>query len=220
MMQPWSQQFIAEAIRCEALRFGEFTLKSGRRSPYFFNAGQFSSGHSLRVLSHCYRQALTASGIDYDMLFGPAYKGIPLAAALACAIDEHEHRDVAYAYDRKETKQHGEGGKLVGAPIQGQVIIIDDVISAGTSARYSAAAISQAGGKVAALLVALDRQERGESAAVTAATELEQAGIPVIAIATLDDVIAYLDVHQGESINHNGALHKAVAQYQQSWGTT
>lgn len=220
MMQAWTEQFIAEAIRCEALRFGEFVLKSGRQSPYFFNVGQFSSGRSLCVLSHCYRQALQASGIACDMLFGPAYKGIPLAAAMACAVHEHDQRDLPYAYDRKEAKQHGEGGTLVGAPISGGVVIIDDVISAGTSARYSAAAIRQAGGRVAALLVALDRQERGQTADISASTELEQAGIPVIAIATLSDVIAYLDVHQGESININSALHKAVAKYQQSWGTT
>jgi orotate phosphoribosyltransferase len=218
MMQSWSQQFIEEAIRCEALRFGDFTLKSGRQSPYFFNAGQFSSGRSLRILSHCYRQALQASGISYDMLFGPAYKGIPLAAALACAMHEHDQQDVPYAYDRKEAKQHGEGGMLVGAPINGNVIIIDDVISAGTSARYSAAAITQAGGTTAALLVALDRQERGQTAEVSASAELEHSGIPVIAIATLSDVIAYLDAHQSESKSLNSALHKAVAQYQQSWG--
>lgn len=218
MMQAWSQQFIEEAIRCEALRFGDFTLKSGRRSPYFFNAGQFSSGRSLHILSHCYRQALHASGIDYDMLFGPAYKGIPLAAALACAMHEHDQHDMAYAYDRKEAKQHGEGGLLVGAPIGGRVVIVDDVISAGTSAHYSAGLIRQAGGDVAALLVALDRQERGQTANITASAELAQAGIPVIAIATLADVIAYLDTHQGESKQLNSALHKAVAQYQQCWG--
>jgi len=219
MMQAWSQQFIEEAIRCEALRFGEFTLKSGRQSPYFFNAGQFSSGRSLHILSHCYRQALQASGIAHDMLFGPAYKGIPLAAALACAMHEHEQRDLPYAYDRKEAKQHGEGGQLVGAPIQGKVVIIDDVVSAGTSARYSAELIRHAGGTVAGLLVALDRQERGQSATITASAELAQDAIPVIAIATLADVIAYLDTHQGESKQLNSALHKAVAQYQQSWGT-
>ena len=220
MMQPWSKQFIQEAIRCDALRFGEFTLKSGRQSPYFFNAGQFSSGRSMRVLSHCYRQALQASGVGYDMLFGPAYKGIPLATALACAIAEDEQRNVPFAYDRKEAKQHGEGGMLVGAPIDGKVIIIDDVISAGTSARYSAEAIAQAGGEVSALLVALDRQERGQSSHATAATELQQSGIPVIAIATLSDVIDYLDAHQSESNNLDSTLHKAVAQYQQTWGMT
>jgi len=219
-MQPWSQQFIQEAIRCEALRFGEFTLKSGRQSPYFFNAGQFSSGHSARVLGQCYRQALQASGIRYDMLFGPAYKGIPLATALACAIAEDEQRNVPFAYDRKEAKQHGEGGMLVGAPIDGKVIIIDDVISAGTSARYSADAIAQAGGTVSALLVALDRQERGQSSHATAAAELQHSGISVIAIATLGDVIDYLDTHQGESKNLDSTLHKTVAQYQQTWGIT
>jgi len=220
MMQPWSKQFIQEAIRCDALRFGEFTLKSGRQSPYFFNAGQFSNGRSMRVLSHCYRKALQASGVGYDMLFGPAYKGIPLATALACAIAEDEQRNVPFAYDRKEAKQHGEGGMLVGAPIHGKVIIIDDVISAGTSARYSAEAIAQAGGEVSALLVALDRQERGQSSRASAAAELQQSGIPVIAIATLGDVIDYLDAHQGESNNLDSTLHKAVAQYQQTWGMT
>ncbi len=218
-MQDWSELFIAEAIRCEALRFGDFTLKSGRQSPYFFNAGQFSSGQSLRVLSSCYRQALLASGIDFDMLFGPAYKGIPLAATLACTFAEQDQRDVAFAYDRKETKQHGEGGQLVGAAIAGKVVIVDDVISAGTSARYSAAAIRLAGGQVAALLVALDRQEVGQTADMAASKELENAGIPVLSIATLSDVITYLETHQGESNTLNCALHKAVAQYQQSWGT-
>ncbi len=220
MMQVWSQQFIEEAIRCEALRFGEFTLKSGRHSPYFFNVGQFNSGRLLRVLSHCYRQALQASGIEYDMLFGPAYKGIPLAAALACAIDEHEQHEVPYAYDRKEAKRHGEGGRLIGAPIGGAVVIVDDVISAGTSARYSADLIRQAGGRVAALLVALDRQERGQSTTITASAELEQSGIPVIAIATLADVMNHLDAHTGESNQLNSALHKAVAQYQPGRGAT
>ena len=190
-MQNYKQQFFDLALRKGNLRFGEFTLKSGRLSPYFFNAGGFDDGESLGQLADCYAGAILDSGVGFDMLFGPAYKGIPLAAATAVALAQGG-RNVAYAYDRKEAKDHGEGGTIVGAPLAGRVLIIDDVISAGTSARHSIELIQNSGASVAGVAIALDRQERGQGA-LSATMELTQAhGIPVVAIATLNDLIDFL----------------------------
>ncbi len=192
-MQDYQRRFFDLALRCEVLRFGEFTLKSGRVSPYFFNAGRFDSGASLRSLGECYVAALGASGLHFDMLFGPAYKGIPLATTVAVAL-AGEGRDVPAAFNRKEAKTHGEGGLLIGAPLQGKVLIVDDVITAGTAVRESIEIIRQGGGEPCGVLIALDRQERG-SAERSAAQEVSaELGLPVIAIAGLSDLLAYTGV--------------------------
>lgn len=190
-MHSHSQQFIDLALRYQALRFGQFTLKSGRLSPYFFNAGLFADGASLDVLSECYRQALEHSGVAFDQLYGPAYKGIPLAAAIAVSYQRHG-RNLPWTYNRKEAKDHGEGGVLVGAPPRGRIVIIDDVLSAGTSARESIQALRAAGAEPVAVLVALDRQEKGQGE-MSAAAELHALGLQVVSIASLDDLVGYLE---------------------------
>lgn len=185
-----SQDFLALADEYDALKFGEFTLKSGRVSPYFFNMGEISSGAGLKRLSASYATALTHSGIAYDSLFGPAYKGIPLVATVACALAEHGF-DVPITYNRKEAKDHGEGGTLVGAPLGQRVVIVDDVITAGTAVREAITLIRAAGSQVAGVLIALDRQERGTDARSPLAALTEDEGIAAAAVANLDDVIGY-----------------------------
>ena len=185
------RQFVEFAIRAGVLRFGEFTTKAGRLSPYFFNAGLFNDGASLGELARYYAQAALASGIGFDLIFGPAYKGITLAAATAVALAQMGH-NVPFSYNRKEAKDHGEGGNIVGAPLAGRVLIIDDVISAGTSVRESEALIRAAGATPAGVLIALDRQERGQGAMSATQEVSRNYGIPVAAIATLDDVLATL----------------------------
>ena len=203
------EQFVAFAIRSKVLRFGEFRTKAGRASPYFFNAGLFNDGASLGELSRYYAQAALASRIAFDMLFGPAYKGITLAAATAIALAEFGH-NVPFCYNRKETKDHGEGGRVVGAPLAGRVLIVDDVVSAGTSVRESVEIIGAEGGTPTGVLIALDRMERGLGA-LSATQEVSQSyGIPVSAIATLDDVIGYLSKHadQGDNLARIEAFRK------------
>jgi orotate phosphoribosyltransferase len=189
--QDFRRQFVEFAIRTGVLRFGEFRTKAGRLSPYFFNAGLFHDGASLGELSRYYAQAALASGIAFDLIFGPAYKGITLAAATAIALAQMGH-NVPFSYNRKEAKDHGEGGNIVGAPLAGRVLIIDDVISAGTSVRESEAMIRAAGAAPAGVLIALDRQERGQGELSAAQEVSRNHGIPVTAIATLDDVLATL----------------------------
>ncbi|GAA4093736.1 orotate phosphoribosyltransferase [Zhongshania borealis] len=197
-IKPYQQQFIQQAIASQALCFGEYTLKSGRVSPYFFNAGRFSSGGALAALGRCYADAIIASGIQFDVLFGPAYKGIPLAAATACALAEYHQRDVPYAYNRKEKKDHGEGGSLVGAPLVGRVLIIDDVITAGTAIREAIAMITAEGASVSGVAIGLDRQERGQGER-SAIQELEQdAELAVVSIVGLNDIVAYLSQSAGD----------------------
>jgi len=189
--QEFRRQFVEFAIRTGVLRFGEFKTKAGRLSPYFFNAGLFHDGASLGELGRYYAQAALASNIAFDLIFGPAYKGITLAAATAMALAQVGH-NVPFSYNRKEAKDHGEGGSIVGAPLAGRVLIIDDVISAGTSVRESEAMIRAAGAVPAGVLIALDRQERGQGS-ISATQEVSRDyGIPVTAIATLDDVLATL----------------------------
>jgi orotate phosphoribosyltransferase len=193
-MLPYQQAFLALAVRLGVLRFGRYTLKSGRESPYFFNAGLFDSGAAIAGLGRAYAAALTAAHLEYDMLFGPAYKGIPLVTATAAALAEHHGRDAAYCFNRKETKDHGEGGRIVGRALAGRVLIIDDVITAGTAIRESIGLIAAAGASPAGVLLALDREERGHESTRSAVQEIREAyGLPVVAILTLTDLIAGLE---------------------------
>lgn len=193
------QDFVRFAIEHDVLRFGEFTLKSGRASPYFFNAGLFNTGRTLAELGRYYARAITAAGIEFDMLFGPAYKGITLAASIAIALADHYDRDVPYAYNRKEAKDHGEGGVIVGAPLAGRVLVVDDVISAGTSVRESVQLINAAGARLAGVAIALDRQERGQGQS-SAVQEVEREhGVPVARIADLDTLVRYLEQQEGRA---------------------
>jgi orotate phosphoribosyltransferase len=191
-MKPYQQQFIEFALETGVLRFGSFTLKSGRTSPYFFNSGLFNTGASLACLGRFYAQAITESTLDYDVLFGPAYKGIPLASTTVIALADNHQRDVPYVFNRKEKKDHGEGGQLVGAKLQGKVLIIDDVISAGTSVRESVEIIKMANAIPAGVIIALDRQERGQDSR-SAIQEVEaEHKIPVVSIIGLNDLLTYL----------------------------
>ncbi|TVQ67409.1 MAG: orotate phosphoribosyltransferase, partial [Oceanospirillales bacterium] len=192
-MHDYQRDFIQFAIDTNVLRFGEFTLKSGRVSPYFFNAGLFCSGEALLKLGKFYAAALVQSGVEYDLLFGPAYKGIPLAATTAVALASDYKHDTPYVFNRKEAKDHGEGGTLVGAELKGRALIIDDVITAGTAIREVMAILDSAGAKPAGVLIALDRQEKGR-AELSAIQEVERDyGIPVISIITLAQLIEFLE---------------------------
>jgi orotate phosphoribosyltransferase len=209
----FSRDFIVLACRKGVLRFGTFVTKAGRSSPYFFNAGLFDDGVSFNALCGFYAQAILGSGVAFDMLFGPAYKGIPLAAGTAMRL-AGEGVNVPFAFNRKETKDHGEGGMLIGAPLKGRVLILDDVISAGTSVRESVAIIRARGAEPAAVVIALDRMERGQGA-LSAADEVEQAyGIPVVPVATLEDLLAYL----ADSPELEACL-AAVRAYRNEYGT-
>jgi orotate phosphoribosyltransferase len=191
-MSQLSQEFITFAIQKQVLAFGEYVTKAGRLSPYFFNAGLFNDGESLLKLGEFYAQSIQASGLKFDMLFGPAYKGIPLVAAISIAFAKNGH-NYPYAYNRKEAKDHGEGGSLVGAPLHGRVLIIDDVISAGTSIRESVNLISQTGAQPCGVSIALDRQEKGLGE-LSAVQEVEQNfAMPVVSIAKLSDLFKYIE---------------------------
>jgi orotate phosphoribosyltransferase len=193
-MQPYQLRFLELALQHEVLRFGDFELKSGRRSPYFFNAGRFDSGTALAVLGDCYAEAIGAAGAAFDMLFGPAYKGIPLATAQAVALSLRG-RDVPLAFNRKEAKTHGETGHLIGAPLRGRVLIVEDVITAGTAVRESIELIRAAGASPAGVVVAIDRQERGQHGRSSATQAIQQQfGIPVFAIARLCELLAYTEM--------------------------
>jgi orotate phosphoribosyltransferase len=192
-MHNYQLEFIDLALSREALRFGQFTLKSGRQSPYFFNAGLFSDGEAAGLLGRCYAAALVASGLQYDMLFGPAYKGIPLVTATAIALAGEHHRNVSYAFNRKEAKAHGEGGTLVGTALKGRVVIVDDVVSDGAAKREAIELIRQAGATPTAILLALDRQERGQGER-SAVQELEAAhGVSSVSVLTLGQLLAALE---------------------------
>ena len=207
-------RFLQLALRADALRFGEFTLKSGRISPYFFNAGQFNSGATLAALAACYADAIEAAGLEFDLLFGPAYKGIPLATALACEF-ARRGRDLPVAFNRKEAKTHGEGGSLIGAPLAGRkVLIVDDVITAGTAIREALTIISAAGGNTAGIVIALDRQERvREDANASAAQAVaREHAIPVVAVAGLGDLLAFVG-ETGTLAMHRDALLAYRARY-------
>lgn len=212
-IQDYKRQFFELAMARGNLKFGEFTLKSGRVSPYFFNAGGFDDGRSLQILSDCYAQAILDSGLEFDMLFGPAYKGIPLASGIAVMLNASHQRNIPFAYNRKEAKDHGEGGTLVGASLQGNVLITDDVISAGTSVRESIDWIQQAGARACGVAIALDRQERGNGKQSAAQEVADEYGIPVIAIAGLDDLIKYLEDQSVANIDIS-----AIRRYREEYG--
>ncbi len=188
-MLPHQQRFIDLALDLGVLRFGEFTLKSGRLSPYFFNAGLFNTGSALATLGRCYAETIQHSGLEFDMLFGPAYKGIPLVAATATALADAHGRDLPFAFNRKEAKDHGEGGSVIGSPLKGRVLIVDDVITAGTAIRESADLILKSGARLAGVVLALDRQERGQGER-SAVQEAEAAlRVRCVSIVTLSDLI-------------------------------
>ena len=212
-MRGYKREFIELALELGVLRFGEFTLKSGRISPYFFNAGLFNTGYAAAKLGRFYASAIAESDVRFDMLFGPAYKGIPLAALTAAALAEHHDIDVPYSFNRKEAKAHGEGGSVVGAALSGDVLIIDDVITAGTAVREAYQIISATGAEIAGLVISLDRQERGQGP-YSAVQELrESLGIPVVSIVQLDDLINILE----ESSEYEQFL-KPVLNYRKQYG--
>ena len=212
-MYSYQRDFLRFAIETGVLRFGRFTLKSGRISPYFFNAGGFNTGASLGKLGHFYAQAIVATGLQTDVLFGPAYKGIPLAAATAIALAHEQGRETPFAFNRKEAKDHGEGGLIVGSPLRGDVLLIDDVITAGTSVRESAALIEQAGARLAGVIIALDRQERGEGRISAIQEARARYGIPVQSIVNLDALIQFVDETGAASTETLAALADYRAEY-------
>jgi len=210
-MLDFQQQFLDYCIQKGVLKFGEFTLKSGRISPYFFNAGLFHTGADMDRLGHFYAQAIRQAKLEFDVLFGPAYKGIPLAAITVASLYRDFAMDKPYAFDRKEKKDHGEGGQIVGAPLAGDILIIDDVITAGTAIRQSMSLIESLGARTCAVTIALDRQEKGQ-AETSAIEELEQQGVQVIPIIRLDHIMSYLQI-QGDARQL-----AAVEQYRGRYG--
>lgn len=212
-MYPYQQEFLELSISQQVLRFGNFTLKSGRQSPYFFNAGLFNTGAAMAKLGRYYAMAIQHSGMAFDMLFGPAYKGIPLVVATAIALADQHQRVVPFSFNRKEAKDHGEGGNIVGAPLQGKVLLIDDVISAGTAITESVRLIEEAGATLAGVVIALNRQERGlgERSAIE---EVEQRyGVNVVSIVTLDDLVAFLEKQSGTA-----TILESIQHYRQCYG--
>ncbi len=212
-MQDYQKDFIEFALKNDVLRFGEFTLKSGRVSPYFFNAGLFNSGEALAKLGQYYATAIKQSKLKFDVLFGPAYKGIPLATTCAVALYEHQNSNIPYSFNRKEAKAHGEGGSIVGAALEGDILIIDDVITAGTAIRESMDIIAAAGAKPAGVIIALDRQEKG-TGELSAIQEVEQQyNIPVLSIIKLEHLITYI-----ESNSEFADYTEKVKAYRQQYG--
>lgn len=211
-MKAYQREFIEFALEKEVLKFGEFTLKSGRKSPYFFNAGLFNTGRDLARLGRFYAAALADSGIDYDVLFGPAYKGIPIATTTAVALADHHDVDTPYCFNRKEAKDHGEGGNLVGSPLEGRIMLVDDVITAGTAIRESMEIIKANGADLAGVLVAIDRQEKGKGE-LSAIQEVERDfGCAVISIVNLTDLVTFLE-EKGDNAEHLEAVKAYRAEY-------
>ncbi|MEF1289130.1 orotate phosphoribosyltransferase [Vibrio sp. M260118] len=211
-MKAYQREFIEFALEKEVLKFGEFTLKSGRKSPYFFNAGLFNTGRDLARLGRFYAAALADSGIDFDVLFGPAYKGIPIATTTAVALADHHEIDTPYCFNRKEAKDHGEGGNLVGSALEGRIMLVDDVITAGTAIRESMEIIKANGADLAGVLVAIDRQEKGKGE-LSAIQEVERDfGCAVISIVSLGDLVTYLE-EKGNAAEHLEAVKAYRTEY-------
>ncbi len=211
-MHDYQHEFIELALHHDVLRFGDFTLKSGRRSPYFFNAGNFRTGAGLAGLGRFYADAITTAAVDFDVVLGPAYKGIPIASATAVQLAERHDRDVPWCFNRKEAKDHGEGGVIVGSPLEGRVLVVDDVITSGKAVREVLALVESSGATLAGIQVAIDRQERG-TGELSAIGELEQeTGAQVAAIVTLDDVIAHLE-QTGRHAEHLDAVRSYRAEF-------
>ncbi|HHC6463255.1 orotate phosphoribosyltransferase [Vibrio parahaemolyticus] len=211
-MKAYQREFIEFALEKEVLKFGEFTLKSGRKSPYFFNAGLFNTGRDLARLGRFYAAALADSGIEFDVLFGPAYKGIPIATTTAVALADHHDIDTPYCFNRKEAKDHGEGGNLVGSALEGRIMLVDDVITAGTAIRESMEIIKANGADLAGVLVAIDRQEKGKGE-LSAIQEVERDfGCAVISIVSLGDLITYLE-EKGNATEHLEAVKAYRTEY-------
>ncbi|BDR14810.1 orotate phosphoribosyltransferase [Vibrio sp. STUT-A11] len=211
-MKAYQREFIEFALEKEVLKFGEFTLKSGRKSPYFFNAGLFNTGRDLARLGRFYAAALADSGIEFDVLFGPAYKGIPIATTTAVALADHHDIDTPYCFNRKEAKNHGEGGNLVGSALEGRIMLVDDVITAGTAIRESMEIIKANGADLAGVLVAIDRQEKGKGE-LSAIQEVERDfGCAVISIVSLGDLVTYLE-EKGNAAEHLDAVKAYRAEY-------
>jgi len=212
-MKSYQQEFIEFALKYNVIKFGEFILKSGRTSPYFFNAGLFNSGEALAKMGQWYAQAIIDSKVHFDQIFGPAYKGIPLVSSLAIALADKHHKNYPYSFNRKEAKAHGEGGNIVGAALQGKVLIVDDVITAGTAFRETMQLFKQCKVQPAGLVIALDRQERGQGQ-LSAVQEIEQEfNIPVISLINLQTLIEYLTVNSPDK-----QLISAISHYQEMWG--
>ena len=212
-MQPYQTSFINTALANKALKFGEFQLKSGRISPYFFNAGEINSGAGLATLGACYAAAINQAELDFDMLFGPAYKGIPLGAATAIGLATHHQRDVPFAFNRKEAKQHGEGGSIVGAPLEGRILIVDDVITAGTAIRQAIDIIVASGAEPVGVVIGLDRQERGKGSKSAVQEVISQYGIDVTSIVALEHIVDFLRM-DGKDIE----LLQRIEAYRSSYG--
>ncbi len=217
-MQDYQRTFIDLALSRQALRFGSFTLKSGRISPYFFNAGLFNDGEAIAMLGQCYAAALTRSGLEYDTLFGPAYKGIPLVTSTAVALSEHHHRNAAWAFNRKEAKTHGEGGTIVGSPLRGRVVIVDDVITAGTAVRESIDIIKAAGAEPTAVLLALDRQERGQGERSAVQEVAAEYGLQCVSILTLDQLIEALSGAASDALRSSATALAELRRYRAQYG--
>jgi len=217
-MQEYQLEFIRLALARDALRFGSFKLKSGRDSPYFFNAGLFSDGKAASMLGRCYAAALVHSGVEFDVLYGPAYKGIPLVTATAIALADHHRRSVPYAFNRKETKDHGEGGVLVGSPLQGRVVIVDDVITAGTAVRESIELIRAAAAQPVAVALALDRQERGLGPLSAAQEAQREYGVRTVSIVTLTELIEALAGVTGANGRISVEQLTALRRYREQFG--
>lgn len=212
-MNNYKTQFIDNALDSGALKFGQFRLKSGRLSPHFFNAGEFYQGKALAALGKCYAAAIVDSGVEFDVLFGPAYKGITLAAATSIALAEHHDLDVPYCFNRKEAKSHGEGGTMVGAPLEGRVLIIDDVITAGTAIREVMAMVNEAGAKAAGVVIGVDRKERGNGKSSAIQEVEEQFKIPVVSIIDIDDILTYLEAKPDMA-----SLVEKIKEYRDEYG--
>jgi orotate phosphoribosyltransferase len=213
-MQDFQKEFLQYVTEHKILKFGEFTLKSGRQSPYFFNAGLFNTGAALGFLGSCYARAVNHAGLDFDVIFGPAYKGIPLASAASIAFWQELKQDIPWCFNRKEAKDHGEGGNIVGSPLKNRVLVIDDVITAGTAIRETMEIIAAAGAQAAGVVVALDRQEKGKTN-LSAIQEIEQEfSIPVIGIINLQQIIGYLEEQQDDTLaTYLGAMKAYQEQY-------